>query len=78
MNTRSTTESELVGADETVGPMMWTLLFMREQGYPLEQNILYQDNKSTILLERNGRSSVRKWSRHLNIRLFLTNQIRKG
>ena len=25
MNTRSSTEAELVGADETIGPMIWTL-----------------------------------------------------
>ena len=79
MNTRSSTEAELVGADETVGPMMWTLLFLKEQGYELEQNILCQDNKSTILLEKNGRSSAGKRSRHLNIRLFfITDQIKKG
>ena len=79
MNTRSSTEAELVGADEAIGPMMWTLLFLKEQGYELEQNILCQDNKSTILLEKNGRSSAGKRSRHLNIRLFfITNQIKKG
>ena len=32
-------------------------LFMEWQGYPIEKNILYQDNKSAILLEENGRKS---------------------
>ena len=41
MNTRSSTEAEIVGADKTVGPILWTLLFMEAQGYLLEQNILY-------------------------------------
>ena len=45
MNTRSSTEAELVGANKTVGPMLWTLLFLKEQGYNLKTSILYQDNK---------------------------------
>ena len=79
MNTRSSTKAEIVGADKTVGPMLWTLLFMEAQGYPLQQNILYQGNMSSILLEKNGRKSARKQSRHLNIRLFfVTNQKEKS
>ena len=35
MNTRSSTEAKIVGADEMVGPMLWTLLFMEVQGYLL-------------------------------------------
>ena len=59
MNTRSSTEAELVGADEAMGLMLWTLLFLKEQRYKLETSILYQDNKSTILL-KNGCSSAGK------------------
>ena len=43
---------------------------MESQGYPIIKNILYQNNTSTILLEKNGRKSARKQTRHLNIRLF--------
>jgi hypothetical protein len=40
---------------------------------------LYQDNKSTILLEKNGKRSSGKRTRALNIRyFFLTDQIEKG
>ena len=46
------------------------MLFMEAQGYPLERNVLLQDNKSAILLESNGRMSCSKRSRHLNIRYF--------
>ena len=43
------------------------------------QNIHYQDNKSTILLEENGRKSAGKCSRALNIRyFFVTDQITQG
>ena len=79
LNTRSSTESELVGADDAGVMILWTRLFMEAQGYGIEQNILYQDNKSTILLENNGKRSSGPRTRALNIRyFFLTDQIEKG
>ena len=78
LNTRSSTEAELVGADDAATMILWTGLFMEEQGYPLKKNILYQDNKSAILLETNGRRSAGKRSRALNVRyFFLTDQVEK-
>ena len=70
MNTRSSTEAEVVAADEVVGPMLWTKYFLEAQGYPVKDCILYQDNRSAMLLETNGRKSAGKRSRHLNIRFF--------
>ena len=79
LNTRSSTEAEVVGADDMVGPMLWTGRFLEAQGYPLQQNILCQDNKSAILLETNGRQSAGKRSRHLDIRyFFVADQQDKG
>ncbi len=79
MNTRSSTEAEVVAADEAVGPMLWTALFLEAQGYSIRENILYQDNQSAMLLEKNGRRSAGKRSRHLNIRFFfVTDQVEKG
>jgi hypothetical protein len=79
LNTKSSTEAELVGADDASNMMLWTKLFMEEQGYVIKKNILYQDNKSAILLEENGKQSSSKRTRHLNIRyFFLTDQIEKG
>ena len=79
LNTRSSTEAELVGMDDAATMMLWTVLFLEAQGYAVEKNILYQDNKSAILLEVNGRKSAGKRSRHLNIRyFFMTDQIEKG
>ena len=44
-----------------------------------EKNIIYQDNKSTIQLLRNGKKSSSKRTRAINIRcFFLTDQIEKG
>jgi len=58
---------ELVGADDVSTMMLWTKLFMEEQGYPIKENILYQDNKSAILLEMYGRKSAGKQSRAINV-----------
>ena len=79
LNTRSSTEAELVGADNTATLILWMGLFMEQQGYSLNKNILFQDNKSAILLENNGKRSAGKRSRALNVRyFFLTDQIEKG
>ena len=79
MNTRSSTEAELVAADDAAGLILWTKLFLKAQGYEIENNILYQDNKSTILLQENWKKSSGKRTRHLNIRyFFLTDQVEKG
>jgi hypothetical protein len=79
LNTRSSTESELVGADDVAVMILWTKLFMEAQGCHIEKNILYQDNKSTILLENNGKRSSSKRTHAFNIRyFFLTDQIEKG
>jgi len=79
LNTESSTNAELVGAHDMSTMVLWTKLFLEEQGYPVEKNILFQDNKSAILLEINGRKSAGKRSRALNVRyFFLTDQIEKG
>ena len=37
----------------------------------MTHNILYQDNKSTILLAKNGRGSSSKWTKNIDNRYFL-------
>ena len=79
LNTRSSTESELVGDDDAAQKILWTKLFMEAQGHAIKENILKQDNKSTILLLENGKKSSSKRTRAINIRyFFLTDQIEKG
>ena len=58
LNTKSSTISELVGADDATTIMLWTKLFMEEQGYKIDENILYQDNKSAV----GTRPSARDWT----------------
>ena len=79
LNTRNSTESELVGIDDVMPVVLWTRLFMEVQGYDVSENIVYQDNKSAILLEKNGKASSGKRTKHINIRyFFVTDMIKKG
>ena len=55
LNIKSSTIAELVALDDVLILILWTKLFMEAQGYEIKKNILLQDNKSTILLENNGK-----------------------
>ena len=79
LNTRSSTESELVGVDDMMPSILWTRYFLKAQGYKVSDNIIFQDNKSTMLLERNGKASSSKRTKHINVRyFFITDRISKG
>ena len=74
MNTRSSTEAEVVATDKIVSPMIWACLFLEAK-----ENILYQDNESAMVLETNGHKSAGECSHHLNIQYFyVTDQKAKG
>ena len=51
LNVKSSTEAELVGLAEYLPYNLWLLMFLREQGYEISNNLIYQDNKSVILIE---------------------------
>jgi Reverse transcriptase (RNA-dependent DNA polymerase) len=70
LNTKSSTEAELVGASDYVQNTIWSKLFLEAQGHAITSNLFEQDNISAIRLERNGRASTGKQSRHIDIRYF--------
>ena len=70
LNTKSSTEAELVAVDDMMSQIIWTRNFLLAQGFQLNGNVVYQDNQSAILLERNGSASSSKRTRHINIRFF--------
>jgi hypothetical protein len=79
INTRSSTETEIVGADDFMPAICWTRYFMEAQGYKVRDNILYQDNKSSILLQKNGKASSSKRTKHINIRyFFITDRVKEN
>ncbi len=72
LNTKSSTESELVAADNNMPQLLWTKYFLEAQGHKINKSMLYQDNQSSMLLEKNGKSSSGKRTRHINVRYFFT------
>jgi len=60
LNTKSSTETELVGVSEYIPYTIWMNFFLHE----------HQDNQSSIKMEKNGRNSCTGNSRHVNIRFF--------
>jgi hypothetical protein len=79
MNVQSSTEGKLVAVDDKATMILWTKLFLEALGYDVEKNIVYQDHKSAILLETNGKKSSGKQTHTLNIcYFFITDQVEKG
>ena len=66
----ATFPAKLVGVDDMMPIIHWAHHFLLAQGYVIVENLLPQDNKSSILLERNGKASSGKRTRHINIRYF--------
>jgi hypothetical protein len=76
MNVQSSTEGKLVAVDDAATMILWTKLLLEAQGYNVDKNTVYQDNKSAILLETNGKKSSGKQTCALNIRyFFITDQV---
>ena len=68
LNTKSSTEAELVGVAEYLPKVSYLRFFMESQGFKMTRNIALQGDQSETLTEVNGRAFCSKTSRHLNIR----------
>jgi hypothetical protein len=69
INTKSSTEAELVGLSDSVSHIIWCRAFLLHQGYKLGPATVYQDNQSTMAMLKNGRSHSNR-TRHINIRYY--------
>lgn len=79
LNTKSSTEAELVGAGDFLPQTIWTTNFIEAQGYHVTRSEFHQDNQSAMKMEKNGRQSAGQRSRHINIRyFFIKDKIDKG
>jgi len=79
INTKSSTEAELVAVSDAMNMVAWVRNFLLDQGFDVSDNVIYQDNQSAILLARNGRSSSGKRTRHIDIRyFFVSDRIKQG
>ena len=70
LNTKSSTESELVAVNDLMPQVLWTRYFLEAQGYDIKDSIVHQDNQSSMKLEKHGRASSSKRTRHINVRYF--------
>jgi hypothetical protein len=70
INTKSSTEAELIGASDYLPHTLYVKMFMEVQGYPIRCATFHQDNESAIKMEQNGKASCGQRSRHIDIRYF--------
>ena len=75
LNTKSSTESEIVGASKYITFLVWLAGFMKDQGVDVSKKILFQDNMSAMQIEKNDSFSAGSKSRHLKIRFFFIKDI---
>jgi hypothetical protein len=68
---KSSTEAELIIglSDSLTQILLWSRLFIQGQEYVIPPVMVYQDNKSTIVLAEKGRSNAGR-TRHINIRYY--------
>jgi hypothetical protein len=89
INTKRSFEAQLVGVDDAMNFVVWIQLFMGEQMKTvwkesalskfMQKKVILQDNTSTIQLEKNGKQSSTKRTRHINIHYFyVTSKVKNG
>ena len=77
LNTCSSRKGEIVAVENLIQQILF--FFMKAHGFVVWDNILYQDNKSAMLLEKNQCASSSKCKRHIEIQYYLVaNPVAKG
>ena len=68
-----------MGADNFMPAIFWTGYFLKDQRYRVLDKVFFQDNRSSIILEKNGKASSSKRIKHINNRyFFITNRVAQG
>ena len=65
------TETEIISVHDKLPDIIWTRYFVECQGYDIDEYIDFQDNMSSLSLEKNGRVSSLKWTKHIKAKYFL-------
>ena len=69
----------MVALDDALPMILWCLYFIEAQGYTVEQNVVFQDNQSTMRLAVNGSLSSSKRTKHIKARYyFIKDKIEEG
>ena len=61
-----------MGVSDYLPYNIYLVMFLEHQGYPILNNIVFQDNQSAIKTEMNGRNSCAWNYRHIAVRYFFT------
>jgi hypothetical protein len=56
--------------NDIIPQVLWTGYFVTAHGYDTTENIIYQDNQSAMLLEKNDKGSSSKQTRHIGTQYF--------
>ena len=79
LNLKNSAEAELIRISNGINQILWTKYFFECQGYEVNSSTIHQDNKASIPLERNGKRSSKKGTRHINIGyFFITDKVQNG
>jgi hypothetical protein len=70
-NTQSSTETELISLHDKLPDVIWTGYFVECQGYDIDEYVIFQDNMSSLSLEKDGRISSSKRTKHIKAKYFL-------
>ena len=70
VNTRSSTDSELVSVDAYMPEVLWSLYFIQAQGYGVNYAEIHQDNVSAQMLEINGKLSRLRKTKQIKAKFF--------
>ena len=69
----------MIGVYNAMAKMIWTIYFIENQGYKIVHNRLMYDNKSAIFLEKNGKLSSSKRTKHIKTGyFFVTHRVEQG
>ena len=69
INTKSSTESEIVALSDNSSQVIWSRNFLISQGYKIAPALIYQDNTSTMSLVKNGKSNSER-TKHISTRFY--------
>ena len=70
MNSRSSNETEVIRNSEYLPWVIWYEYFMAAEGYPITDNVVWQDNEGAEKIAKNGKLSCSSRSRHISIKFF--------
>ena len=70
LNTKSSTEVEIVRVSEYLVNMIWAQFFLEAQGFIVTKDILHQDKQSVVRIRCNGKYSSCQKTNYFSSRLF--------